>query len=87
MTRYGPTVPEPDDPRNPDWTVEDAAAWFTESGIPCTGDQLAAIIAKLPGFRPVGRAPSPPQGGVGKNLYKMRDLMSLHSRLAVGRVP
>lgn len=75
-------MPADTDPRNPDWTVEDAAAWFTESGIPCTGGQLAAIIAELPGFRRVGRAPSGPSGGVGKNLYKMQDLMSLHSKLA-----
>ncbi len=73
-------MPEPQ--RDPEWTVDDAAAYFTESGIPCTGDQLAAIIARLPGFTPVGRAPSGPQGGLGKSLYKMSEMMRLNSKLA-----
>lgn len=73
-------TPAPD--RDPDWTTVTAAAWFTESGIPTTPDQLEAIIANLPGFRPVGRGPSGPRGGLGKLTYKMSDLMRLHAKLA-----
>jgi hypothetical protein len=80
-------VPADTAARDPDWTVETAAAWFTESGIPTTPAQLAGIIAQLPGLRPVGRAPSGPQGGVGKHVYKMSELMKLHARLAEWLVP
>lgn len=78
----------PDATRDPEWTLATAASWFTESGIPTTEDQLAGIIARLPGFPPpVGRGPSGPKGGVGKYLYRMSDLMRLHARLAEWLVP
>lgn len=64
------------------WTLAEAAAFFTESGIPCTAGQLEAIIAQLPGFTPSGRAPSGPQGGRGRNVYPVASLMALHSKLA-----
>jgi hypothetical protein len=77
----------PDATRDPEWTLATAASWFSESGIPTTEDQLAGIIAWLPGFRPVGRAPSGPKGGLGKNLYQMSELMKLHGRLTDWLVP
>ena len=67
---------------DPLWTVAEAAQYFTESGIPCTPDQLEAIIAKLPNVPRAGRAPSGPRGGLGKATYRVSTLMQLHSKLA-----
>ena len=74
----GPPPPSSD----PTWTVAEACSYFCESGIPCTPDQLEAIIAKLPRFPRAGQAPSGPQGGRGKTVYRVSVLMRLHSRLA-----
>lgn len=82
-------APEPD----PAWTVAAACEYFTEGGLPMDEDTLGTVIAKLRKqsggvyWNPVGRAPSPEQGGVGKALYLVADLMRLHAALAPWLVP
>jgi hypothetical protein len=77
----------PPDPPELAWTVDQACAYFEASGVPIDPVRatavlkLTAIIRALE-IRPVGRAPSGPQGGVGRALYSVRQLQALHRDLA-----
>lgn len=84
----------PDPGPDPAWTIAAACAYFTEGGLPMDEDTLGTIIAKLRKqsggvyWNPVGRAPSQgPEGGVGKALYLVKDLMEIHAALAPWLVP
>jgi hypothetical protein len=67
----------------PLWTVEEACQHFNAGPLPVEPWQLRKIISALPGFTPAGRTASAgPQGGRGKDMYPIADLMRLHSRLA-----
>ena len=70
----------------PSWTAEQAADYFTQSGVPMSARTLQVFIREL-GIEPAGRAPSPPQGGVGKALYPVAELMRLNAALAPWLVP
>lgn len=73
----------PEPPRDPLWTVEEACAFFTESGLPIRPDRLQMIIRGLE-WEPAGERKPPPgsRGGRGKPLYPMADMMILHARLS-----
>jgi hypothetical protein len=74
--------PEPSE-EQPLWTVEEACAYFTESGLPITPDRLRMIIRGLE-WKPAGTRKPPPgsKGGRGESLYPMADMMILWSRLS-----
>lgn len=61
--------------------MEQACAFFAQSGLPIRPDRLRLLIRGLD-WAPAARGPSPPQGGVGPALYWSADLMVLHARLA-----
>lgn len=62
--------------------MEQAAEYFTQSGVPMTAKTLQVFIREL-GIPEVGReAVERPQGGRGKALYSMRELMELNAALA-----
>jgi hypothetical protein len=63
------------------WTLEEASAYFAESGIPVEPRRLAAIIRALE-IRPAGEGPSSHRGGRGRALYWASDLQKLHRDLA-----
>lgn len=67
----------------PLWTVEEACQHFGAGPLPVEPWRLHRVIRALPGFTAAGRAPSAgPQGGRGKDMYPIGDLMRLHSKLA-----
>jgi hypothetical protein len=77
----------PPPPPDPLWTLEEASTWFAQGGVPISPARLRLIIRGLrePGniwWKPAGRAPSGPGGGVGQAKYPVRDLMLLHSSLS-----
>jgi hypothetical protein len=67
--------------RDPLWTVDEAAAYFAEGGVPIEARRLKGIIRAL-GWTPAGYTPSGEQGGRGKAMYLISDLMRLHAAIA-----
>ena len=65
------------------WTVEQAAQYFTESGLPIRPDRLAMILQGLE-WEPDGELRIPGRSGRGKALYSMGHIMWLHSTLQEG---
>lgn len=63
------------------WTVDEACAWFAESGVPIEPDRLRLVIRGLQ-LPPTGETASGPQGGRGKPTYPVDDLMTLHAWIA-----
>jgi hypothetical protein len=78
-----PRVP----PRDPAWTVEQACTWFADGGIPIDPDPARAparlrLLIRALKLTPVGKTESGEQGGLGKALYDVADLMRLHAAIA-----
>jgi hypothetical protein len=65
----------------PLWTLEEASAWFAESGIPIETERLRLIIRALK-WKPAGATPSGQAGGRGQARYPIADLMKLHAAVA-----
>lgn len=65
------------------WTVEQAAQYFTEAGLPIKPHRLAMILQGLE-WAPDGKMPSGDRGGQGKALYSMGHVMWLHATLQEG---
>jgi hypothetical protein len=89
----GGAVTSPAARPDPAWTLRQACDYFADGGLPVEEKALAEIIAALRRqsggrhWNPVGRAPSPEQGGIGKALYPVAELMRLHAQLAPWLVP
>jgi hypothetical protein len=67
------------------WTIDQAATYFTESGLPIRPARLAMILQGLE-WEPDGAMPSGPRGGRGQALYSMGHIMWLHSTLQEGMI-
>lgn len=65
----------------PAWTVDEAAAWFAEQGVPFDADRIKLVIRALR-LAPSGSRPSGPEGGRGQAVYPVADLMKIHGALA-----
>ena len=77
-----PRTPPGDAPGSvPDWTLEEASAYFAEGGIPIAAERLQLIIRGLQ-WKPVGQRRAPGVTGRGKPTYRVADLMRLHSAVA-----
>lgn len=67
------------------WTIDQAATYFTESGLPIRAARLAMILQGLE-WEPDGEMPPGPRGGRGHALYSMGHIMWLHSTLQEGMI-
>lgn len=59
------------------WTVDEAAGWFAEQGMPVDAWRLRLHIRAL-GWAEAGETRSGSNGGRGRKLYPAADLMRLH---------
>lgn len=69
-----------DDPK-PEWTLEEASAYFAEGGVPIETERLRLIIRALK-WKPVGERRLEGVTGRGKPTYEVAALMRLHSAIA-----
>ena len=75
-----PGQPPPGEPR-PEWTLEEASAYFAEGGVPIEATRLRMIIRGLQ-WKPTGERRLEGAAGRGKPTYDVAALMRLHSAIA-----
>jgi hypothetical protein len=64
------------------WTVPEASAQFSQTGLPIDERNLRAIVRNLPGFHRIGEKKSGKRGGRGEALYAIGDFQLLHKDLS-----
>jgi len=64
----------------PLWTINEACAYFAESGVPVAPWRLRLMIRAV-GLKPAGETASGPKGGRGEAMYDAGVLQRLHSKM------